>query len=375
MSGVFQGNAAETRCPIAELAVCPAPMDNPIPDVKNMLTWSQSERIVGFRNTYRSYSGDVFKAGNAEPLPVSYRNLDDVGYIYQGKHYGLQEYLRRNNVTAMMVIKDGHIVWDYYGNGNTKTTLWTSRSVGKSVVSTLLGIALKEGKISSLADPLSKYNPDVKGTVWQKVTLGQLLQHVSGVTWNEDYTNPHSDFAKLTQCEAGNNTYDCVSKLVLDPNRTAYAQPGEIWSYSSAGAWLLGDTLEKATGKSLAQYLQEKIWQPAGMVQDGVWQSYAKNKHDVGAHGVNATLQDWGKFGLFVMTGGELPDGTKCLPNNWIEQSRDWTKAKYSVSSNYPQVSTVFSGGTTVYPRLLKMSGQREGYRRIPCGPKGSLVS
>lgn len=62
---------------------------------------------------------------------------------------------------------------------------------------------------------------------------------------------------------------------------------------------VIRDTLEKATGVSIAQYLENKIWQPFGMTSDGVWQSYELNKHNTGAHGFNATLEDWGKFGLF----------------------------------------------------------------------------
>jgi CubicO group peptidase (beta-lactamase class C family) len=341
LGAALQVNAAPiaSGCDVAGLATCPAPQDSKLPDVKDMLTWNQPQRVVGFRNDYRSYTGDVFKAGQAVPIPHAAQDLSAVSYQYEGKTYALNDYLQRNSVTGMMVIKDGKIVWDYYGQGNTKTTLWTSRSVGKSVVSTLVGVALKEGKITSLDDEIVKYNPDVRGTAWEHVTVRQLLQHTSGVTWDEDYTNPKSDFARLTRCEANADTYSCVNKLVNDPHRTAYAKPGQTWSYSSGGAWLLGDTLEKATGKSLAQNLQEKIWQPYGMVHDGVWHSYLKGKHDVGAHGFNATLEDWGKFGLFIMNNGVLPDGTKMLPDSWAQDARTWNKAEKSVSAAHPDGS------------------------------------
>ncbi|MHA7845095.1 serine hydrolase domain-containing protein [Serratia sp. D1N4] len=327
---------ASTDCPVAQLSVCPAPLDTQLPDVKDMLTWNQQQRVVGFRNNYRSYAGEVFKAGKAAPIARDVRDLSAVSYQYQGQKYALSDYLQRNDVTGMMVIKEGKIVWEHYAKGNTDTTLWTSRSVGKSVVSTLVGIALKEGKIASLDDQIVKYNPDVRGTAWEQVTLRQLMQHTSGVTWGEDYTNPKSDFALLTQCEANKQTYDCVNRLVKDPQRKAYARPGQVWSYSSGGAWLLGDTLEKATDKSLAQYLEEKIWQPYGMVHDGVWESYQIGKHDVGAHGFNATLEDWGKFGLFIMNDGVLPDGTKVLPDRWVVDARTWNKAEKSVSAEHP---------------------------------------
>jgi len=233
------------------------------------------------------------------------------------------------------VLKNGKIAYKYLGEGNTDHTLWTSRSVGKSVVSTLVGIAIKEGKIKSLNDLITDYEPDLKGTAWEGVTLRQLIQHTSGVAWNEDYTNPESDFAHLTQCEAQPGTYDCVRKIITGLKRAHSA--GESWSYSSGGAWLLGDVLEKATGMPLAKYLEKTLWQPYGMAQDGVWHSYQQGKHDVGAHGFNATLEDWGRFGEFVMSGGQLPDGKTILPEHWLEQATDWNKAKNSVSAAHPE--------------------------------------
>lgn len=148
LGAALQVNAAPAAndCHSLKLAVCPAPTDTQLPDVKNMLTWDQQQRVVGFRNDYRSYEGDVFKAGKAKPIPRAAQNLSGVTYQYHGVNIALNDYLKRNSVTGMMVIKDGKIVWDYYGQGNTPTTLWTSRSVGKSVVSTLVGVALKEGK-------------------------------------------------------------------------------------------------------------------------------------------------------------------------------------------------------------------------------------
>lgn len=333
----IQASPALNSCKSLNLNNCPTPVDTKLPDVKNMLTWNQQQRTIGFRNDYRSYNGDVFHAANGQPLPRAPQNLSMVDYQLHGKSYQLKDYLKRNNVTGMMVIKDGKVVWDYYANGNNPTTLWTSRSVGKSVVSTLIGVALKEGKIKSLDDEVVKYNHDVRGTAWEHVTIRQLLQHTSGVSWNEDYTNPQSDFSQLTQCEAHPNTYACVNNLVKDPKRKAYAKPGKAWSYSSGGAWLLGDTLEKATGVSIAKYLQDKIWQPYGMSRDGVWHSYAVGKHDVGAHGFNATLEDWGKFGLFVMNNGILPTGKQILPQNWVKDARSWNKAKNSVSKLHPE--------------------------------------
>lgn len=326
--------AALAACAGTELSVCPAPFDTQLPDTHKMLTWSQSDRVIGFRNDYRNYAGDVFHHGKATPLVAAAKQLTNASYRVNGKTYHLQDYLQRQNVSGMLVLKDGKIAWKYLGQGNTDATLWTSRSVGKSVVATLVGVAIKQGKIRSLDDLITQYEPDLKGTAWDGVTLRQLITHTSGVAWNEDYTNPKSDFAQLTECEAKPGTYACVRKLVAGLQRAHPA--GQNWSYSSGGAWLLGDVLERATGMPLAAYLQQSIWQPYGMASDGVWHAYAKGQHDVGAHGFNATLEDWGRFGEFILHNGKLPNGKQILPADWVAQSSNWTRATGSVSAAHP---------------------------------------
>jgi len=331
--GLFAPNVF-AACAGTELSTCPAPFDARLPDTHKMLTWGQTDRVVGFRNDYRSYTGDVFHHGKSVPLSNAAKQLTDASYQVNGKTYNLQDYLKRENISGMLILKDGKVAWKYLGKGNTDTTLWTSRSVGKSVVATLVGIAIKQGKIHSLDDLVTQYEPDLKGSAWDGVTLKHLITHTSGMAWNEDYTDPKSDFSKLTECEANPGTYDCVRKLVSGLQRAHPA--GQVWSYSSGGAWLLGDVLERATGMTLAANLEQNIWKPYGMANDGVWHAYTKGQHDVGAHGFNATLEDWGRFGEFILHNGVLPDGKQTLPDNWIAESSNWIKAKGSVSEEYP---------------------------------------
>lgn len=328
----FTASAAD--CGGVALTRCPTPFDKTLPDTKNMLTWSQADRVIGFRNDYRNYRGDVFHHGEARPLTNAAKPLGAVSYTVNGQTWTLDDYLQRQNVAGMLVLKDGKIAYKYFGQGNTDTTLWTSRSVGKSVVSTLIGTALKAGKIHSLDDDITRYEPDLKGTAWEGVTVRQLMQHVSGVAWNEDYTDPKSDFSVLTQCEAKPGAYDCVRKLVSGLKRAHPA--GTSWSYSSGGAWLLGDVLERAVGMPIAAYLEQTIWKPYGMANDGVWHSYSLGKHDVGAHGFNATLEDWGRFGEFILNEGRLANGTQVLPAGWVNDASAWTQAANSVTAAHP---------------------------------------
>lgn len=341
---------ANSPCGVPELTQCPTPIDETLPDVKDMLKWNSRDRIIGFRNSYRSYPADVFKHGTPRPLTRQIHDMSSVSYTVDGHSYNLQEYVERNKVVALMAIKNGVVVLEFYSHGNTPQTLWTSRSVGKSVVSTLVGVAIKEGKIKSLDDKIIRYNPDVKGTVWANVTLRELLQHTSGVEWDENYEDDNSDFSKLTQCEALQESYSCVHDLVINKKRGIKTTPGKVWAYSSGGAWLLGDTLEKAVKMPISKYLEEKIWKPYGMVSDGVWQSYVKGKHDTGAHGFNATLEDWGKFGQFVLYNGFVPDGKTILPDHWVVDARTWSKAKNSVNERHPDGSYGYAWWNNAVP-------------------------
>jgi CubicO group peptidase (beta-lactamase class C family) len=328
----------QAQCGALGLTQCPAPFDAVLPPAKDMLTWSQSERVVGFRNTYRQYRADVFHAdpANVHSLPERRLPLSPPRYRVKDQVFGLEDYLRHQDVTGLLVLKDGQIAYEHYGQGNTASTLWTSRSVAKSVVSILVGIAIREGAIKSVDDPVTRYLPELQHSAWDGVSLRNLLQHTSGVAWNENYKDPKSDFAALTRCEAGGEPYECVWKLVRSVARKPGIKPGEVWSYNTGGAWLVGRVLESATGLPVSRYLETRLWRRCGMQGDGIWEALVEGKIDMGGHGFNATLRDWGRFGLFVAGGGKLSDGTELLPRDWLAQSTAWTHAKGSVDESNP---------------------------------------
>jgi CubicO group peptidase (beta-lactamase class C family) len=335
---VDSSNSNLQQCRKIGLQKCPTPFDPVLPAAKDMLTWSQDERVVGFRNTYRQYKGDVFHANPAHvaTLPAYGVKLPPIHYTMDSRDYGLEDYLQHQSVTGLLVLKEGRIVYEHYARGNTDSTLWTSRSVAKSIVSILVGMAIKEGRIRSVDDGVTEYLPELKKTAWDGVSLRNLLQHTSGVNWNENYADPNSDFAQLTRCEAGVDAYECVLKLVHSVARKTGVRPGEVWSYNTGGAWLVGRVLESATGMSIARYLESRLWRRVGMESDGVWESLAAGRIDMGGHGFNATLRDWGRFGWFVAQGGRLPDGEALLPPDWLAQSAQWSRAQGSITKLTP---------------------------------------
>jgi CubicO group peptidase (beta-lactamase class C family) len=317
---------------------CPVPLDASLPPAHDMLTWDMATRVVGFRNTYRLYPGDVFHAGSRPAAPLARMDaaLPAIHYRLGGHDLGVEEYLAHQHVTGLLLLKRGRIAYEYYGQGNTDKTLWTSRSVAKSVVSILVGIAIREGHIHSVDDPITRYLPELHRTAWEGVTLHQLMTHTSGVAWNEHYDDPKSDFATLTHCEALPAPEACVMRLVSHVKRREATRPGERWSYNTGGAWLVGRVLERATGMTIARYLETRLWSREPMEHDGVWQALAPGRTDMGGHGFNATLRDWGRFGLFVSRGGRLADGTPMLPEDWLRRSTTWTRASGSVTPSTP---------------------------------------
>jgi CubicO group peptidase (beta-lactamase class C family) len=332
-------DAGVSQCAALGLSKCPIPFDPVVPAASDMLSWGQSDRVVGFRNTYRQYKADVFHADPAHlsPLAISAVRLPPIHYEMAGRTWGLEDYLRHQSVTGLLVLQEGRIVYEHYGGGNTDSTLWTSRSVAKSIVSVLVGMAIKEGRIRSVDDAITQYLPELKQTSWDGVSLRNLMQHTSGVEWNENYADPESDFARLTRCEArADDAYECVLKLVRSVARKPNARPGEVWSYNTGGAWLVGRVLESATGMSIVHYLESRLWRPLGMESDGVWEALVPGRIDMGGHGFNATLRDWGRFGWFVARGGRLPDGRELLPQDWLMQSTQWTRARGSVTKSTP---------------------------------------
>jgi CubicO group peptidase (beta-lactamase class C family) len=94
--------------------------------------------------------------------------------------------------------------------------------------------------------------------------------------------------------------------------------------------------LEQATGMPIAKYLQTRIWSRFAMESDGVWEALIPGRMDMGGHGFNATLRDWGRFALFVSRDGRLPSGERLLPPDWIRDSTTWTQAQGSVTPSAP---------------------------------------
>src|SRR3712207_829338 len=176
----------------------------------------------------------------------------------------LETFLADTDTTAFLVVHDDALLYEGYFNGYDRQSTQTSFSTAKSFVSALVGIAIEEGYIESVEDPITKYIPELKGPRMDKITIRDLLTMSSGLKYagEGDGGGPFGDDAKTY--------YDPNLReraLTIEPE----VEPGRRWEYNNYHPLLLGMILERATDRHVATYLSQKIWQPLGMEADGSW--------------------------------------------------------------------------------------------------------
>ena len=239
----------------------------------------------------------------------------------------LDTILTNKNTAAFLIIRNDSIIYENYVNGFNKESLLPSFSVAKSFVGTLTGIAVQEGKIS-LDAPITQYIPELRknDSRFEKITIQQLLDMRSGIHFNEGTYNLKDDAIKLGFRP---NSEKQIRKLRIEK------PSGGEFNYQSINTFLLGIALERVTGKSLSEYLSEKIWKPAGMEYNGSWTVDSKAHHqEIAFAGVNATARDFARLGQLYLKKGTI-NNHRILSENWIHSTTDVdTMQKYDGYKN-----------------------------------------
>ena len=288
-----------------------------------VLTWSQAQKESYFPKMDSIFPAHAVARGTVvHDLPAGTLLP---ALTTPAAQQALTDFITSERVAGLLIIQNGAVRLERYGLGQTASSRWTSWSVAKSVTSTLVGAALKDGSISSIDAPLTNYISQLRGTAYDGVTVRQLLTMSSGVAWNESYTDPNSDLVRFTH-------YTPV--LGLDAN-VGFAKtlrrevaPGTRWVYKSIEANLLGTLVIAATGKPLATYLSEKIWSPYGMQRDAAWLTDHIG-HEQGGAGLQATLRDYGRYGQLVLDNGVV-NGQSIVPAGWFAAA---TQKKFDVGA------------------------------------------
>lgn len=282
-----------------------------LPTDADVLFWSIDQRDAVFRAMDRIpflASSRVIPAGDT-PYPLPEGAPLELGM-------DIDAFMESQRAAALLIVQDGKVRLERYGLDFGPEGRWTSFSVAKSVTSTLVGAAIKDGYIRSIDDMVSDYIPDLKGSAYDHVTIRQLLTMTSGVRWNEDYGDPQSDVALFNSHKPAPGVDATVSYMRQLP---AEAEPGSKWVYKTGETNLIGVLVSSATGKNLSDYLSEKIWKPFGMEQDASWILSATG-HEISGCCMQASTRDFARIGLFILNGG-LVDGEAILPAGWIQDA------------------------------------------------------
>ncbi|MAM25097.1 MAG: 6-aminohexanoate hydrolase [Rhodobacteraceae bacterium] len=228
---------------------------------------------------------------------------------------GVDDWIAEREVTGLVVMKNGEIVYENYFLGTAPEDRRIAWSVSKSYLSALIGILLDEGAIASLDDPVTQYAPALEGTAYDGATIRNVLNMASGVTFNEDYLDYDSDINRMGRVVALGGTLDDFTTDL----KARFAEPGAEWKYVSIDTHVLGMVARGATGRSIPDLLSEKIIAPMGheyepyYVTDGTGTAFVLG-------GLNMTTRDYARFGQMYQQGGRWND-RQIVPQDWVAES------------------------------------------------------
>jgi CubicO group peptidase (beta-lactamase class C family) len=286
-------------------------------------------------------------------------------------------YLEASGTTAFLVVHDDKLLYERYFNGYDQRSVNTSFSMAKSFASALVGLAIDEGYIKSIEEPITNYLPELlkKDKRFKSITIRHLLTMSSGIKYEEGATLPWNEAADDTK------TYYSTDLRELALNCQIEGTPGQYFEYNNYNPLLVGMILEQATGTHVSRYLQEKLWKPMGMEADGSWSlDSKKDGFEKMESGVNARARDFAKFGMLFAKEGNWR-GKQLISRVWVEEStrpdtsadpsRDfqyfwWVntpngKNHFSAQGNYGQYIYVAPEKNLVIVRLGKEEGE-QGY-------------
>jgi len=268
--------------------------------------FAHMDRVFPARGIEKSATPYVF-VENPQPILTQYE--------FAGEERNLDEFLSRSKTTGFLVIQNDAIVHETYFDGYDAHSTATSFSVAKSFVSTLVGIALEDGLIEDLDDPITKYVPELVGSGFDDVPIVDVLQMSSAIDFSEEYDDESTDAFKI---------FDRMFIMMqpidkITPSYESRGESGSEFAYASINTQALTMLVRAVTGQDLTHYLEQKLWQPLGMANDGSWMVDLYGA-EVGFMGLNATLRDFSKLGLLYLHDGEF-NNQRIISADWVAQA------------------------------------------------------
>ena len=254
---------------------------------------------------YKIFSNTAVANSQPEawPIAISYNKIstpDTLGRL-----------LNSLQTIALVVIKNDSLLYESYWDGYSDSSMSNSFSVAKSITSLLIGIAIKEGKIKSVDEAVGNYLPEFKEGLAAKLTIRHLLTMSSGSNWDESYANPLS---VTTEAYYGSDLYKTATGVKI------VKEPGSAHSYKSGDTELLGLILEKATGKSLSDYVSEELWKPLGAAHPALWSTDHANGNEKAYCCFNTNARDFARIGQLMLDSGKW-NGRAVIDPDYYQQS------------------------------------------------------
>jgi CubicO group peptidase (beta-lactamase class C family) len=279
--------------------------------VRRVIAWGESD--VG---DYLTNFPQRRLAASPEPRPFTVALDEDRVEGVLASALGvkdLDQFLTETQTQSLIVVKDDDIAFERYADGWARDSMVTSFSVAKSFVSTLVGIAIAEGAIGSLDDPITDYLPELaqRDPRFEDITIRHLLLMSSGLDYQESGSFLFNGDDPLT-------TYHPDQRRLALTNTRIVASPGSTFSYNKYHPQLLGMVLERTTGMSVSDWTQSRLWDPLGMEFDGAWtlDSEAAGFEKMEA-GLNARAIDFAKLGRLFLHDGTW-DGIPIVSAEWV---------------------------------------------------------
>lgn len=273
--------------------------------------WHPTDRVGAFTHIDHIYPTREVKHA---AMPWTFKRATaDLSVSFRSEVTG---YLARNSVTGLLIAKDDQILFEQYQYGRTDRDRFVSQSMVKSITGLLIGTAISDGAIKSVDDMAEIYVPGFRGFEYGRTPIRDLLHMSSGVDFGEEVEGGR-DLGKLWRdMVAGGWISDkgTINSIVQFNNRIAPS--GTRFHYASIEPDVLGMVLRNATGRSLSDYLQEKIWQPIGTESDAKWLLDAEG-FELPHFGFNAVLRDYARLARLLAHDGAW-DGRPIIPAQWM---------------------------------------------------------
>jgi CubicO group peptidase (beta-lactamase class C family) len=234
--------------------------------------------------------------------------------VLDGEKVNVEEWLNFTKATALVVVKGDDIVFEEYYQGTQALDQRISWSMAKSFLSALFGIAIDEGYIESIEQPVTDYVPELIGTGYDNVRIKDVLQMSSGVHFNEDYGDFFSDINRFGRILAIGGSFDDFAASL-----TRGREPGTYMHYVSIDTHVIGMVLRAATGIEVVDYFEEKLWQHLGTEEDAYYIADSTNQPMV-LGGLNMISRDYARFGQLYRDYGKIGDN-QIVPEQWITDS------------------------------------------------------